>query len=231
MDGLVAENNAIAAAITALNGDLETADRALTMIVKIPVVPQRTPLPAGKIEVPPGIFAPWLDSTDPKDVDRVVPSLRYETTAMTDGAQVDPAEQTYPYEGSGNGNGVFVRDPAILVIKLIAVLPNNPEWVHARASQEVFQAGRLRLIPITNGIFQSNSIGLTMDDSGRLIAMEYKSSSARAKAIADTVGGIIDTIVSSNTKYWQQKTAEANAEADYYAAKEKARKAKLDAGE
>jgi hypothetical protein len=123
---------------------------------------------------------------------------------------VDPAN---------SGKGLFVRPPEpgrLLACRRVANATCNQSssTLLLRTDDAVVpQLGQLIFLPFDNGMFQNNALSLALRTDGSIEKFEYRETSARGEAVANTATDAVSQIQGLVTAIRQGREAEASAEA------------------
>lgn len=122
------------------------------------------------------------------------------------------AETDETVDSTSRAAGMFVRPPVrghLILCRGVSACPaSGVVGDNIWSSAEVWlpQMGQLRLLEYRNREFEDNSLSLTLDQSGNIVTVSYKSSDAAAAEIAQTVDGALGALGDFDTR-----VREANA--------------------
>lgn len=151
----------------------------------------------------------------------------------------NPEAATIPAEASGrDAKGLRYRDPVTGMLSFTTCsnyssdnkcLPNEMKTSSVTVGA-MPQLARVRLLPYSNGVFQSNVLNAEFADNGALTSMSYSELTARADVLAQTVGKTADAVAAGLANIRKagpdSRIAALNKEAEEYKARNEARKAR-----
>jgi hypothetical protein len=151
----------------------------------------------------------------------------------------DPEAVTLPAEASGkDAKGLRYRDPVMGQLSFTACStyssdstcqPNEMKTSSVKIAP-MPQLARVRLLPYSNGVFQSNVLNAEFAENGALVSMSYSELTARADVLALTAGKTADAVAGGLVNFRKAgpdaRIAALNKEAEEFKARSDARKAR-----
>lgn len=135
---------------------------------------------------------------------------------------VEPSEQKdrpsrWPEAGEDKRTGLYYRTPIpaqLLICRVVSsqgciVDDDSPKAF--RVNVMAPQLAPLRVLPLTNGMFQNNALSATFRENGSLATFKYEDKAARGKVLSETVAASMDNVLAYRDTRQAHKTSEKAA--------------------
>lgn len=133
---------------------------------------------------------------------------------------IKPQEECLPCLVSGNNKratGLYYQNPVpahLVICRLVSdkgcvVSDDSPMVLNMQVMAP--QLAPLRVLPLTNGMFQNNALSATFRENGGLATFKYEDKVARGKVLSETVAASLDSVLAYRDARQAHKASEKAA--------------------
>ncbi|KSL70728.1 hypothetical protein APA73_11330 [Pseudomonas aeruginosa] len=143
--------------------------------------------------------------------------LRGELIPLLKPSEQSPGSTSYPDPKNDKRTGLYYRTPIpaqLLICRVVSsqgciVDDDSPKAF--RVNVMAPQLAPLRVLPLTNGMFQNNALSATFRENGSLATFKYEDKAARGKVLSETVAASMDNVLAYRDARQAYKSSEKAA--------------------
>ncbi|RRW33737.1 hypothetical protein EGJ44_14855 [Ectopseudomonas oleovorans] len=143
--------------------------------------------------------------------------LRGELMPLLKTSEQSPGSTSYPDPKNDKRTGLYYRTPIPAQLLICRVVSSqgcivDDDFPKAfRVNVMAPQLAPLRVLPLTNGMFQNNALSATFRENGSLATFKYEDKAARGKVLSETVAASMDSVLAYRGARQAHKASEKAA--------------------